>query len=107
MMRAGAILLLAFLAACGPQPAADGYKFETAEFDRDRIEVTIVQYDTNRDFLAAATVHMAGAEGLEAFAVVNLNSSVCEIHILRVATHYRPEWLGHELAHCMHGRWHP
>lgn len=107
MRRGAAIALILALAACGPQPAADGYKFEKTEFDRERFEVVMVQYDDNKSFLEAATAHGAGTEGLQAFAVLRASDTRCEIHIMRVATHYAPEWLGHELAHCMHGRWHP
>lgn len=102
----GAALALA-LVSCGSQPqAADGYVFGTPEYELTRIDVTIVQYDTQAEFLGAAKSHGADPERLEAFAILSRVAPRCEIHILRVATNYRPQWLGHELAHCMHGSWH-
>jgi hypothetical protein len=107
MRRFVAVLGALVLAACGEGPTADGYTFEKAEFTREQFTVTMVQYDSNREFLAAATAHGAGVEGVQAFAVVSAREPKCAIHILRVTKEYRPQWLGHELAHCMHGRWHP
>ena len=41
-----------------------------------------------------------------AFGTVNPTRPECTIHVLRIATHYAPEWLGHEMVHCIHGRFH-
>lgn len=94
------------LTACGPSPGADGYRFGEAEFERETVQVTLVQYDRQADFITAARANGAYREGLEAFALLEANSPACEIHIMRIATNYRPEWLGHEMTHCIHGRWH-
>ena len=111
MYRLIAVGLLALLlGACEGQNGSDGYRFGAAEYERDRIAVTIVQHDDRAAFLASARLHkVKTAEGssLQAFTLISPDKPKCEIHIQRIATHYRPQWLGHELAHCIHGRWHP
>lgn len=110
MMRAAVLLSTLLLAACDgglSRTGSDGYRFGAPDFDRDRIEVTLVQYDTRAAFdRAAEGYHVKYVGRLEAFTFVNTAKPICEIHIERVSLNYRPQWLGHELAHCMHGRWH-
>ncbi len=101
------ILPLLALAGCEGTTGADGYRFGEAEFERDQVSVTLVQYDSESAFIAAARRENSYKEGIEAFGIVSKSRPECEIHVLRVADHYRPEWLGHELTHCIHGRWHP
>ena len=96
------------LACSGSQsPAAvDDYRFGEPTISLDQFSVTMVQYDSQADFLRAAEVNGASAPGLQAFSILFPKRAACEVHILRVADNYRPEWLGHEIAHCMHGSWH-
>ena len=102
-------LLAIGLASCSgdsTSTAVDGYRFGEPTFSLEQFTVTMVQYDSQSDFLRAADTHGANTEGVQAFALLSPNRAACEIHILRVAEAYRPEWLGHEIAHCMHGSWH-
>jgi hypothetical protein len=41
-----------------------------------------------------------------AFGFVSPDRPACTIHIVDPAKDYRPEWIGHELTHCLHGQWH-
>ena len=104
-----ALLAALFLIGCeqDSRVAADGYTFKEAEYEKTNLSVSIVQYDSRRDFIQGAKSVGANVEGLQAFAMISPNTNECEIHIERIKVNYRPEWLGHELTHCIHGRWHP
>ncbi len=106
-MRRAALVLLPALAACGPQSGADGYTFEQAEFERSSLQIEVVQYDTRAAFEAAAKAKgIDDPSKLAAFASYHPAFPTCTIHTQRIATNYAPEFLGHELTHCVHGRFH-
>lgn len=107
------LILLAALAlsSCG-EPAnrgADGYEFKQAEYFYSGIRVEIVEHPSATEFYRAAARAGARAEdGATLYAFAELYPpNRCRIHILDPRIDYRPEWLGHELAHCVYGRWHP
>lgn len=107
-MRQLAVLAALLLAACGDPKGADGYVFGEAEFERNQIAVTIVQHDSRASFESAAKARgIADLSALAAFAAYPPDEPRCVIHIERLSSRYEPEWLGHEMAHCIHGRWHP
>lgn len=104
-----AVLIFAALSLTGcdiPKKAPDGYHFEQGDFERNEIEVTMIQYDNRADFERSAKRLGAYTEGLEAFGEVGISDPWCRIHIMRVSQHYEPEWLGHEVTHCIYGQWH-
>lgn len=90
------------LAACG-QPA-DGHRFERKEFERSRPDITIVLHPSVADLRAAAPPS-ARHKYLRGWSVITRTG--CELHVVDPAASYRPEWLGHEVAHCVWGRFHP
>ena len=85
----------------GPR-GIDGYVFQQKEMRRLDLRLRVVQYPS-RHALAAA--HPNPPKGLLAFA--EWNSAGCVIHVLDPAIRYEPHILGHELAHCLHGNFHP
>lgn len=100
------IALIALLAGCEPA-SPDGYRFERSDFERDQVTVAIVQHDTRRDFEnAAAGLGITAPESLAAFGTVHPTEPRCTIHVMRISRHYQPQWLGHELTHCIYGRFH-
>lgn len=104
-MKHAALPLALALAACGP---ADGYRFEAAEFDRDRVVVTVVAHPSQAALLAEALamgVDAGKGRELQAFGIIGAGDA-CTIHIVEPARAYRPEWIGHEFTHCIKGRWH-
>lgn len=101
-----ALFVAIALASCDRR-SADGYTFQRAEFTRDRILVTIVQHPDRAAFEAAARRRgIADREHLAAFASYPPDRAECTIHVIAIQRSYQPEWLGHEMAHCIHGRWH-
>lgn len=103
------LAMIACLAACDG-PASDGFRFSSAEYDREEVMLRVVEHSDLAELRAAARV--AGAhvdEGREvmAWSLISPDRSTCTMHIVDPRRGYQPEWLGHEVAHCIHGRWHP
>lgn len=112
-MTRRALLALAALAAtsCDQQPtAADGYQFERKEFTRLAPAATFVVHRSQAELVAAApaaTRAAVKAEGRSLMAWSVIRPAGCEVHIVDPAVRYAPEWIGHEVAHCVFGRFHP
>lgn len=101
------------LMACNGQPeASDGYRFQHAEFVHLEPEVTFVVHrnldDLRRHAPSAANAQLEGGRrALFAWSVLTgPTHNRCEVHIVDPTVSYEPEWIGHEVAHCIYGRWH-
>lgn len=91
------------LAGCNDAP--DGYRFDRKEFQRPTPAITIVEHASIADLRAQAPASAkAGDDDLMAWSIIRSNS--CEVHVVDPAVSYQPEWIGHETAHCVWGRWH-
>ncbi len=104
------LIAFALLAGCdGGSTGADGYRYEGAEYRRDEVLVRIVTHADLHELQRAGQRQGAVVEpnrDLQAFAVIEPGGAVCTLHMVDPATRYRPEWIGHEMAHCAFGRWH-
>ena len=99
------------LASCGQQKnvGADGYRFEEATLDRKELNVKIVFVQSNQEMNALEKEHNAEAQpGYEiaAFATYSQTEPHCTIYAIDPKVNYQPEWIGHELVHCVYGVWH-
>ncbi len=103
MKRAALALLL--LAGCGQ--GSDSYTFERKEFDRPQPSITIVTHPTLADLRAKAPASAKSHSGRALFAWSIIRPTNCEVHVVDPAKDWRHEWIGHEVAHCVWGRWHP
>ncbi len=103
---------IGLVAATGANPlrGLDGYGFNKKEFVQDTVQVTLVTYETQDDFNKAYSKtngeNVPRGRELNAFATFNKANKTCEIHTIDPSVRYKPEFLGHELAHCFYGRWH-
>lgn len=100
---------LALLASCDqpPREAADGYRFEQAEWQRSELAVSVVVHPDVEALRIAARAAGAKVEvGRELMAFGEITSRECRIHVIEPSDGYAPEWIGHEMAHCIWGRWH-
>ena len=89
-----------------PEPGVDGYVFSDKEFTQLDINLRVVYYDSIEELqLEAQIKEFAFWADILAFSEVTDN--YCEVHIVDPAVAYHPERLGHEIAHCLHGNWHP
>lgn len=102
-LRFALCAVLLALAGCDRQ---DGYRFERKEFDRPQPGITVVVHPSLADLRKAA---LRGTEpdgqDLHGWSIIKAGGG-CEIHVVDPARSWAPEWLGHEIAHCIWGRWH-
>ncbi len=108
MSRRIALIAMAFscLASCNQQQtAADGYRFEKKEYEQTLVGVRFVVHPSIADLRAAAP-REAIVDGRTLMAWSKLGKEACEVHIVDPAVSYQPEWIGHEITHCVFGRWH-
>lgn len=110
-----AIAAVAIVGAAAPAQAKrgwrgyDGYQFETKEFTHLAPTIRFVVHPTLRDLRDAAYGH-SGREDPNAvfgFSEVMPSANLCIVHIVDPEVMYRPEQIGHEVAHCVFGEWHP
>jgi hypothetical protein len=90
-----------------PKTGADGYRFEKMDFERSQLSVTLVPYPSAKALQAAGKrFGVERAESLAAFATLSRSEPRCTIHYVHPQVSYEPEWLGHELVHCIYGQFH-
>ena len=105
MKRLVLVVATVLLAGCG-RVATDGHVFmKSAPPVNTSMRLTVVTHSTVADLRKHSRgVAVDPSRRLMAFAVVR--NGVCEIHTIDPKIIYEPEWLGHELTHCIYGRWH-
>lgn len=97
----------ALLVSCDSnQVGADGYKFESKEFERTDIPLTVIVISDDKEFKRLKQQYAPNVPGLQAFGIINLQSNACTVFIKDPEWKYEPEWIGHEVSHCIWGRWH-
>jgi hypothetical protein len=105
-------VLLLLLAACSdpsPREGNDGYYMQPTERLAERpIKFNLVNSDRA---LWEAYANTKGGRELrhneQLFGFTTITKDECTITIVDPAITYRPEQLGHEVAHCLYGAWHP
>lgn len=86
--------------------AADGYLFEGKEFEHTDVHLRVVVVPDQETFNTLRNNLAPGATGLEAFSSINPTTNNCTVYIKDPTWEYLPEFIGHEIAHCVWGRWH-
>lgn len=88
--------------------ASDGYIFENKEYENTSITVHIKTYKNRNQFDRAANKHIRGNVKVDMFSVIRIEDThhSCTIHMIEPIVEYAPEFMGHELAHCVWGRFH-
>lgn len=86
--------------------APDGYSFEHKEFERKQPAITIVTHPRVADLRSMAPPAARAEQGAELMAWSIIRKEGCEVHVVDPAKSYQPEWIGHEVAHCIWGRFH-
>jgi hypothetical protein len=97
-----------FIVSCEPvaKTAADGYKFGTPQFSRDEVQIKVVKYNSRQELLRAGKLKGATNPDLVAFSILSPPFNSCTIHMMNPEVEYEPEFIGHELTHCLYGQWH-
>lgn len=109
MFKKAAAIFLLFLTSCNPVPqkGADGYIFHEKQFEKSTVQINVVTYKSQAD-LQRALGNRAGvdASNVVAFSVLRPPFDNCTIHMVDPAVSYQPEFVGHEMLHCVYGQWH-
>lgn len=102
------IAIIVTLVSCeqGKSPAADDYTFEAKEFEHTDISLKVVVIPDEKKFNELKAKYAPGVDGLQAFSAINPMTKSCTVYIKDPNWEYQPEFIGHELAHCIWGRWH-
>lgn len=111
-MKLFLILLLIFTVSCStttaPKPKGkDGYRFEVKDTEMltPNIEFIILK---NREEYNKIRKKFFGHHWntVQAFTRWRPESKTCIIYIKDPMWTYQPEYIGHEVAHCIWGNWH-
>lgn len=91
--------------------APDGYIFNKKTFTRYELQLKIVVVRDAIDLQKAydriyPKIPWKKKALLKGFAVLNEGTKTCEIYIVDPQVQYEPQYLGHELVHCMYGFFH-
>lgn len=110
-----ALIVGAVMNGCSKSPrsvGADGYYFEKETFTRTNfpVEIVLVQSEEEMAKLISEKKNVAGTiepKRVAAFSTIRVNDPKCTIYMLDPkTTKYEPEFIGHELVHCIYGVWH-
>jgi hypothetical protein len=96
-------LLVASVIGC--DIPGDGYQFKAKEYENKNPNIVFIVHKDEKELHQSAKQY--GVERFrftKAFSI--LKPDACIVHILDPSTHYYPEYVGHEITHCMYGRWH-
>jgi|TARA_R110000803_G_scaffold183188_1_gene245539 hypothetical protein len=104
----GLILLLQSITNQGSNTGADRYRFEVKEYEKTSLEVEIVISANIQEFNNYAKQYLDGPQdkNIQAFGRLFPSTNKCIIYVRDPEWDYAPEFIGHELAHCIWGRWH-
>ena len=111
-MRKLLLALAAFLAlaSCQKNTSADGYYVEK-ESQRIDVQPVIVlmssQDQIKRAYANKVHKDLPSDRDLQAFSVIDFKAKTCTIYMIDPKVKYVPEFIGHELTHCIYGEFHP
>lgn len=102
------IIALLMVGGCDYESkGADGYAFENPEFTQANLQIEFKLHDDIRSLRRELPAgNLSADREAMGWARVNPREKRCEVHIMDPAADYQPEWIGHEIAHCIYGRWH-
>jgi hypothetical protein len=84
----------------------DGYRFEDKEYEKTTVNIEFVIIENEKQFNEIKNQYAPNVQGLQAFGRLFPSENKCIIYIKDPSWEYVPEFIGHEVAHCIWGRWH-
>ena len=93
-------------AAMVPRIGIEGYWFHGKEFSNLDQNIRVVLFDNEAKFRAMAIKTFGYAQGRKIRGFAVWSEEGCTIYIKDPEWVYEPEVLGHELAHCLWGKFH-
>lgn len=112
MYKIIAVLSLAafaiFVGSCdGNKQGRDKYRFETKEYEMTNNKITFVISSSQQEFDAYKKQYNIEGDEIQAFGRLRPKLRECILYIKDPEWEWQPEFIGHEVAHCIWGRWHP
>ena len=113
-----ALIILLFVTSCDSgKKASDEYYFEDKEYTLIEQDYIFVVIDNNTEWNDLVKQYVGPeyqGDGIGAFSRLRLNredpnlaGSECIVYIKDPSWVYEPEYIGHEIVHCLYGKWHP
>jgi hypothetical protein len=109
------VMTVALFTSCSDasrgKKGADGYYFEKETFTRTQLQVNVVLVQSQAE-MTALIKEKDNVQGTinpnltAAFSTLAVNEPRCTIYMLDPKVQYEPEFIGHELVHCIYGVWH-
>jgi hypothetical protein len=91
----------------GANDAHDSYFFEVKEYEKTELNVVMDISPSVEIFKKKRNKFIPGSDDdIKSFAVLSPSINKCTIYTIDPVVLYEPEYLGHELAHCIWGRFH-
>ena len=88
--------------------APDGYEFAGKEFNNLDTKIEFVVHPSYADLRESArSVGIKNPGRTKAYSILyRPDYKRCVVHIVDPDVVYAPEYIGHEIVHCIYGRWH-
>jgi len=113
-----ALILSMLLVSCDSNKnASDDYYFEQKEYTLINQKYSFVVISSSKEWDKQVKENVGqfySGNDIGAFSKLRLNKddfnlkgSECIIYIKDPAWKYEPEYIGHEITHCLYGKWHP
>jgi hypothetical protein len=100
-------IILVYHVAPTSKKSKDGYYFEESTFFMPEFKTKIIMFNDAEELIKEfEKTGKNTPKGLAAFAVIRPNKMECDIYIIDPKKSYVPEFIGHELVHCLYGEWH-
>lgn len=86
---------------------SDGYVFNRKEYENTTPGVKFVLLQNSSEMTEVKKKFFGpNWKQVSAFTEWNPDKGTCTIYIMDPNWQYKPELIGHEVAHCIWGRWH-
>ena len=109
MFKKVSLVALLLLTSCNPAPqkGADGYRFGEKQYEKFTVQINIVTYKSQTDLQKALGNRAdVASKDVIAFSELKPPFDTCTIHMVDPKVTYQPEFVGHEMLHCVYGQWH-
>lgn len=102
-----AIALGSFIIGVHVAPTtSDGYTFNKVVGEQREALIVVQTYQSTEELQRAAQGLGIIPERLVAFTQYNDKTKLCTIHIVDPKQVHAPQFIGHEVLHCVYGNWH-
>ena len=102
------------LFGCASVKQTDEYTFQKPSFTHTDIQLKVIMVNNQAELENRLNHYKHGdilanvklGNQVFAFSVLSKDNSTCTIVMIDPQVKYRPEFIGHELVHCIYGDWH-